>query len=218
MLTKEHEKIITDTYNKYRNPFLEFATKKWNSKNFRKEIFEDIYQETMLEFHQNLKEEKIDFLNDLNDLKDWKKLIKTKYTKNTKDRLKIYLFTIGDRKIFDYDREMKKIEIDDSYNKEENENDDKSINKSLENMSQSDDTEEENAVIDRNMIVYNAVREMENPCKKLLILYYTENMNMKEIAEQMNYNSPDVAKTKKHGCMKKIKLILTKKLKEADLL
>lgn len=53
--------------------------------------------------------------------------------------------------------------------------------------------------------VYDIVTNMADPCKTILWAYYWEGKNMKEIADEMNYSSKDVAKTRKSVCMTKVK-------------
>ena len=53
--------------------------------------------------------------------------------------------------------------------------------------------------------VYDIVTNMDDPCKTILWAYYWEGKDMKEIADEMNYSSKDVAKTRKSVCMTKVK-------------
>jgi RNA polymerase sigma factor (sigma-70 family) len=41
-------------------------------------------------------------------------------------------------------------------------------------------------------------------CKKILLLYYYENLSMKEILEQMDYENEQIVRNKKYKCMKKL--------------
>ena len=185
MLTKTQEKIITETYNKYRKVFISYAER---SHSLSKEDAEDIYQDTMIAFHQNVINGKIDHLH---------------------APLQSYVFSIGINKICDHFRKKgKHIEISGFSD---------SLSSDEEMYLYLYETEED-AVNKRNMVVYNTVSQMENPCKELLTLAYWSKKNMKDIAEQMNYSSPDVAKSQKSRCMRKIETVLTKKLKEAELL
>ncbi len=55
-----------------------------------------------------------------------------------------------------------------------------------------------------------AVREivgnLKEPCKTILWSFYWEDESMKHIAELMNYNTTDVAKSQKSKCMTKVKV------------
>ena len=53
--------------------------------------------------------------------------------------------------------------------------------------------------------VLELVEKMPDPCKRILRSYYWEGKDMKEIADEMDYASADVAKTKKSRCMTKVK-------------
>ena len=184
MLTKEQNRILTETCNKYRKPFISFAQK---NHELSQEDAENIYQETMTTIHHNVINGKINNLN---------------------EPLKAYLFRIGIIKIHDHFRKKRKtVEIS-----------------NLPDILSSDEEmylylygKEEDDVVKRDMIIYNTVSQMENPCKKILTLVYWEKKSMKEIAEQMNISSPDVAKTTKSRCMKKIEQVLTKKFDEAEI-
>jgi len=185
MENKTNDQLITETYNKYKKPFLGFAKKNYGLSG---DIMEDIYQETMLAFHQNVLKGNVN---------------------NLRVPLQTYLFAIGKNKIGDYFRQTK----NEVY-----------VEKFSDIFSSEDERfdyfykREESTADRRNLIVYNAVSQMENPCKKLLLLFYWDKKSMKEIAEQMNYHSPDVAKTQNQRCKKKIESYLSLKLKEAELI
>jgi RNA polymerase sigma factor (sigma-70 family) len=49
-------------------------------------------------------------------------------------------------------------------------------------------------------------------CKKLLLLYYFEEKNMKEIAKILNLANADVAKSKKYQCKKSLEELLKEKM------
>ena len=184
-MPEEIDRIVTETYKKYREPFLGFARKNYG---LSRNITEDIYQETMLAFHQNVLNGRINNLN---------------------VPLQTYVFAIGKNKIADHfhrtERNIITETIPDVFLSEE-----EMFNYFYE--------EEKSAANKRNMIIYKAVSQMDNPCKEILSLYYWYKKSMKEIAKQMNYNSPDVAKSTKSRCMNKMKAYLTGKLKEAELM
>ena len=177
----ESNRIITETYNNLRQPFLAFASHNYNLSKYDSE---DIFHDTLIAFRQNLLDGKIN---------------------NLKEPLKTYVFGIGKKKIVDHLRNRKKEDLDipvEDYPIPVPPKDD----------------DPESLIIERNEIVYREVSQMENPCKEILLLYYWHKKNMHEIAGQMNYSGSEVAKTQKNRCMKKISTILTKKLKEAELL
>jgi len=55
---------------------------------------------------------------------------------------------------------------------------------------------------------HDIVVNMDDPCKTILWSYYWGGNNMKEIAEKMDYNNADVAKSQKSRCLSKVKNIL----------
>ena len=177
--------MVTETYNKYREPFLGFARKNYG---LSRAATEDIYQETLLAFHQNVQKGMVN---------------------NLTVPLQTYLFATGKNKIVDHFRKTEReVEIELF----------PAIFSSEDDCFDSFYEEETSAVNRRNMIIHRTVSQMEHPCKEILSLFYWRKKSMEEIAEQMNYSSPDVAKTAKSRCMKKIKTYLTGKLKEAELL
>lgn len=52
--------------------------------------------------------------------------------------------------------------------------------------------------------------EMGEPCKSVLNLYYFKRFSMRQIAEQLKYQSADVAKTQKSRCIKMLRNLLKK--------
>ena len=63
----------------------------------------------------------------------------------------------------------------------------------------------------RQKITYDMVKKMEEPCNKVLTLYYWERRSMEYIAGAMNYASAQVAKNRKSVCMRKLKEVLTRR-------
>ena len=57
-------------------------------------------------------------------------------------------------------------------------------------------------------ITHDIVVNMDDPCKTILWSYYRGGNNMKEIAEKMDYNNADVAKSQKSRCLSKVKIKL----------
>jgi RNA polymerase sigma factor (sigma-70 family) len=60
-------------------------------------------------------------------------------------------------------------------------------------------------------ITYDLVQRMEEPCNKVLTLYYWERLSMDAIAGEMNYANAQVAKNRKSVCMRKLKDVLTRR-------
>lgn len=110
--------------------------------------------------------------------------------------LKTYLFRIGKHKIYNHFRDAKPTtEL---------------------HSSMSDTDSEDGESIQK--VVNEVVFAMENPCSRLLRLFYWERKSMKEIAGIMNYKNEQVAKNRKSNCMKKLKERLIARLKEDGLM
>lgn len=165
---------------------------KYSAKNFNlpSDKAEDIYQEAFLALHQNVKNERLT---------------------NLTVPLRTYLFQIGKNKIYDYFKKTKnEVKIEKLSNLA-------STNEELGDFSLVF-IDEESSEEQKRLIVYNVVSLLESPCKEVLSYYYWKNKSMKEIAELMNYNNSDVAKTQKSRCVKKIKNIIIERFRKADLI
>ena len=66
------------------------------------------------------------------------------------------------------------------------------------------DAEEEQEQL--QTVVREIVANLKEPCKTILWSFYWEDESMKHIAELMNYNTTDVAKSQKSKCMTKVKV------------
>lgn len=56
--------------------------------------------------------------------------------------------------------------------------------------------------------VRNALNRLGDPCKKLLMLYYWEELSMEEIAEEMGFANAQTVKSKKYQCKEMLKKLL----------
>lgn len=58
-------------------------------------------------------------------------------------------------------------------------------------------------------VVKDIMNRLEDPCKKLLTLYYFKNYSLESIAESLGYKNQGVVKKKKCLCLKSIRTMLT---------
>lgn len=107
-----------------------------------------------------------------------------------KSSLKTYLFAIGKNQLFNRLKKSKK-----EFSTEE-----LSL---LENTIRIKNAAEE--LNDRQEKIRNMVRQMEEPCRTILRMFYYLGYSMDVIAVRMEYKSEDVAKTLKSRCIKKIR-------------
>ena len=65
--------------------------------------------------------------------------------------------------------------------------------------------------------VVRLVGELGETCRKILLLFYYENLSMKEILETMHYENEQVVRNKKYKCLKQLEKMLQEKphLKES---
>lgn len=66
-------------------------------------------------------------------------------------------------------------------------------------------------------IAREEVAAMQEPCSSVLSLYYWERMGMAEIARRMNYKNERIAINRKSLCLKKLRELITGRLKKEEL-
>ena len=111
------------------------------------------------------------------------------------DNLKSYLFTIGRNKAYELFRRKKK-------------------NKSFEDMSFAqyvveEETNEKEELEAHIHMMQRVLRQMGNPCKTLLELFYFKKMANSEIAILMEYQNENTVKTKKYKCIQRAKKLFS---------
>lgn len=57
-------------------------------------------------------------------------------------------------------------------------------------------------------LAVQALNSIGARCKQLLLLFYTENKSMKDIAKKMEFSSEKIAKNQKYKCLEKAKALL----------
>lgn len=60
------------------------------------------------------------------------------------------------------------------------------------------------------MQVLNTLESLGDTCRKILLLFYYENMSMKEILDTTDYESEQVVRNKKYKCLKQLEQMLNK--------
>ena len=55
----------------------------------------------------------------------------------------------------------------------------------------------------------DAVRSLGEPCQKLLLGYYFERLSLEQLALQLDYASPNVAKQRKFKCLERLKKLFS---------
>jgi len=56
--------------------------------------------------------------------------------------------------------------------------------------------------------VMTIVAQLGDACKKILVLFYYENLSMKEILEKTDYETEQVVRNKKYKCLKQLEAML----------
>ena len=133
----------------------------------------------------------------------WQNIQKGKLTPtNLTCSLQTYLIGIGKYILMARDRKYKEILADQEMTTYINEFDEEKLENEIE----------------RDNIIQHTVENMGEPCNTLLDKYYWDELSIKDIAIQMDYKNADTAKTQKYKCMQKLKLILSEKIKNHNLL
>jgi RNA polymerase sigma factor (sigma-70 family) len=65
-------------------------------------------------------------------------------------------------------------------------------------------------------IVRNALEQLGEPCRKLLLLYYWEEESMESIAALMGMANADTVKSRKYQCKKALEALIRKRLPRYD--
>lgn len=60
-------------------------------------------------------------------------------------------------------------------------------------------------------ILQQLVGELGDDCRKILLLFYYENLSMKEILEQTHYENEQVVRNKKYKCLKRLEAMINEK-------
>lgn len=66
--------------------------------------------------------------------------------------------------------------------------------------------------------IHEALDQLGDTCRNLLIMFYFDGYDMDAIARQMNFNNSDTAKAKKYQCFKKLEEIVKKRYSMSDFL
>lgn len=59
--------------------------------------------------------------------------------------------------------------------------------------------------------VLRVVGELGETCRKILLLFYYENMSMKEILDVTDYETEQVVRNKKYKCLKQLEQMIMEK-------
>ena len=71
---------------------------------------------------------------------------------------------------------------------------------------------------EREKILAKCIDQLGETCKRVLMLYYFEEMSMQDIADKLGFANTDTAKTKKYKCKKKLDELVKAQYSEQDFL
>lgn len=71
---------------------------------------------------------------------------------------------------------------------------------------------------ERIRIVNECINQLGDTCRKVLTYYYFDGMSMNEIAQKLDFATPDTAKTKKYKCKKRLDKLIKSKYSASDFL
>jgi RNA polymerase sigma factor (sigma-70 family) len=69
---------------------------------------------------------------------------------------------------------------------------------------------------EKNSLVEKCLNQLGESCKKILMLYYFDDLSMEDIAKEMGFANADTAKTKKYKCKNELEKIVKKNYSEKD--
>lgn len=114
--------------------------------------------------------------------------------------VKTYLFAIGKFKIINFQKKQQRSVTFSDFDLSK-------VNEPIENTMA--DKEEQEFI---KSTISRFLNEQCDDCKKVLEMYYFEELDMKTIAEKMGYKNANVAKKKKYECFKKLAEMVKKNL------
>ena len=71
---------------------------------------------------------------------------------------------------------------------------------------------------EREKILAKCIDQLGETCKRVLMLYYFEEMSMQDIADKLGFANTDTAKTEKYKCKKKLDELVKAQYSEQDFL
>jgi RNA polymerase sigma factor (sigma-70 family) len=71
---------------------------------------------------------------------------------------------------------------------------------------------------ERERIIARCIDQLGDTCKKVLMLYYFDELSMQDIADRLGFANTDTAKTKKYKCKKKLDELVKSQYSEQDFL
>jgi RNA polymerase sigma factor (sigma-70 family) len=71
---------------------------------------------------------------------------------------------------------------------------------------------------EREKVLAKCIDQLGETCKRVLMLYYFEEMSMQDIADKLGFANTDTAKTKKYKCKKKLDELVKAQYSEQDFL
>ena len=157
---------LENVYKEYRLEFFRWIVKQYNCSH---EDAQDIYQQSMIIFYENIVTDKITALN---------------------SGIKTYLFAIGKNKYFELmrDKHKQNIELSEYHTPAEEE-----------------DAEVFQEDMDKVTELERSLKQIGDPCKSILELYYYHRKSMQDIAEKLGLKNTDTAKNMKYKCLQRLK-------------
>jgi len=164
-IKKKNDFLVGKIYGLYRNEFFFFLKHRFLADS---EAIEDIYQDAFMVLCNKIYEDKLN-------------------AENLKSSLKTYLFGVGIKLAYNFNRKTGKLQKQDLHDLQDIPNDEPGLG------------------VENEKIIQKAVHEMGEPCHTILVKQYWENKSGEEIATEMNYKNKDAAKTQKYKCIQKLK-------------
>ena len=187
-----NQRILSEVYFALKEPFMKYISSRFSGIS---DYAEDIYQESFIRLQQNILHYRLT-------------------TESLTTPLQIYLQRIGHNVGMEYVRDSKLIPLSRLHVSNNDEDEENVSAQNLLTLIPEREDENKVRVEQREKLIREQVMLMKQPCAPLLLGYYWENKSMRQLADEMDYSSEDVAKNQKARCMKKLKVFVIATLKK----
>ncbi|MAC93878.1 MAG: RNA polymerase subunit sigma [Flavobacteriales bacterium] len=160
-LKEGNQKVLDEIYLRYKNEFINFG-KKYSQD---EETLLDVFQDCMIVLYENVRSSKLTTLN---------------------SSLKTYLFSVGKYKLYRFNQESQK----------------KNVEWSIEHQEETThQLFEEEINVERMKLINKAFEQLGKKCRQLLKLFYYRGFDLEEIKNEMNLENKNTVKSQKSRCL-----------------
>lgn len=170
--------VLDNLYDRYRDDFLRWAAQRFQ---LNRDDLLDAWHDTMIMFYEQVRDKKLTTLT---------------------CEVKTYLFTIGYRRLIKIHYAVKKIDLKEDF--DANENIDDSIN-----ISEAEERSEQ-----QRKAMIKAVEQLPEKSRRILSMRYLEGKSIPRIMEEIGYESENAVSVTLSRALKKLKELLTDRMND----